>query len=534
MAETCCGRPSASGSTSFELPSIGQYSHKIVLHQGRYSTVWSARDRGGATMVVKAYYKLKMRPRHVRHVVRETRLLQILRDAGCSGVVRLDHAFEDDTCVYLVFDPCMKGDLYQLMMKQNGRLQESFVACQVIGPLLNTLMLLHDLGIVHRDIKTENIFLTSSGEVQLGDFGLVVHKVHDSLEDRVGTLDYMAPEVLAMPSESSRKDIYNEKVDVWAMGVLLYELLVGKPPFEVDDATETTRRILACEMSDMPQHIPSDCAEFIRWALTVSPADRPSASQLLHHRWLQRHMSRLQGMPGRPQETPLDVDQIKQQIDQAWQIDALERSLAAMKTSSGSQRTTPNSSMKSDMRWSNSAPDMYANGCQIRAADGKATEPQAAPTLEVSPSASMATSVASISKASPRTSPNSLEVMRALGESLSGSFKVLGHDLIQAVSIRSSSKQGAKAAASSGSVPVSNDRLRSSNEEWRGPGAGSLASKDSGCFTSPNTPQRGQWHAMSDALGHSQSFTTADSSKTQVWQRPQTASRTAGRSRFAS
>lgn len=63
-------------------PSVGDFSHKLVLHQGRYSTVWSARDTAGNTVVVKAYYKLKMRARHARHVVRETRLLQILRDAG--------------------------------------------------------------------------------------------------------------------------------------------------------------------------------------------------------------------------------------------------------------------------------------------------------------------------------------------------------------------------------------------------------------------------------------------------------------------
>jgi serine/threonine protein kinase len=69
------------------------------------------------------------------------------------------------------------------------------LALQVIAPLLYTLHLLHSLNIVHRDIKTENVFLSVTGELQLGDFGLAAHKLHDVLTDRVGTLDYMSPEV---------------------------------------------------------------------------------------------------------------------------------------------------------------------------------------------------------------------------------------------------------------------------------------------------------------------------------------------------
>ena len=62
-------------------------------------------------------------------------------------------------------------------------------------PLLSTLNNLHELNIVHRDIKPENIFMLESGEIQVGDFGLAAHKLQDHLTERVGTLDYMAPEV---------------------------------------------------------------------------------------------------------------------------------------------------------------------------------------------------------------------------------------------------------------------------------------------------------------------------------------------------
>jgi len=109
----------------------------------------------------------------------------------CRGVVKLIRAFEDDELVYLVFEPAMKGDLYQVLNKQHGPLQESFAATHIIAPLLSTLGLLHSLGIVHRDVKSENCFLSSTDDLQLGDFGLAAHKEFDQLVERVGTLDYM-------------------------------------------------------------------------------------------------------------------------------------------------------------------------------------------------------------------------------------------------------------------------------------------------------------------------------------------------------
>lgn len=126
--------------------------------------------------------------------------------------------------VYLVFEACMRGDLYQLLVKEKPNISEHFVAHsvskvymqssraawpgqvrsprstvvapqQVMRPLLAIISSLHSLGIVHRDIKPENIFIDAAGQIQLGDFGLAVCKHYDRMTERVGTLDYMAPEV---------------------------------------------------------------------------------------------------------------------------------------------------------------------------------------------------------------------------------------------------------------------------------------------------------------------------------------------------
>eukprot|EP00195_Chlamydomonas_chlamydogama_P006399 CAMPEP_0202898576 /NCGR_PEP_ID=MMETSP1392-20130828/7065_1 /ASSEMBLY_ACC=CAM_ASM_000868 /TAXON_ID=225041 /ORGANISM="Chlamydomonas chlamydogama, Strain SAG 11-48b" /LENGTH=399 /DNA_ID=CAMNT_0049584547 /DNA_START=583 /DNA_END=1782 /DNA_ORIENTATION=- len=160
------------------------------------------------------------------------------------------------------------------------------------------------------------------GDMQLGDFGLAAHKQHDKLVERVGTLDYMAPEVLAMPTPDDAQlgkgkslNPYTEKVDVWAVGVLSYELLVGRPPFEVEDPKETAHLIMHSPVGNFPPGLSNDCKDFIQLALSKKAGHRPSADELLLHTWVQQH---LHGRTLPPPCSSSTAVLLKQMISSAW------------------------------------------------------------------------------------------------------------------------------------------------------------------------------------------------------------------------
>jgi serine/threonine protein kinase len=109
----------------------------------------------------------------------------------------------------------------------------------VVEPFLRTLAYLNKHNVVHRDIKPENLLVTDSGTLKLADFGLSIVTTDEMPVTRVGTVDYMAPEVVGCSKKQyldegkHRVDFaYGAKVDVWALGVLAYEVIVGEPPFQ--------------------------------------------------------------------------------------------------------------------------------------------------------------------------------------------------------------------------------------------------------------------------------------------------------------
>lgn len=131
--------------------------------------------------------------------------MQVSREIEIHGsllhpnIIKLYAAFEDGDGIYLVQELAAKGDLYLELSRHGGYMLEAHVVKHVMQPFLAAMTYLHSLGILHRDIKPENVLLGPDGEIKLADFGLAINTSKEKPMSRVGTLDYMPPEVSIIP-----------------------------------------------------------------------------------------------------------------------------------------------------------------------------------------------------------------------------------------------------------------------------------------------------------------------------------------------
>lgn len=143
---------------------------------------------------------------------------------------------------------------------------------------------MHEHGIIHRDLKPENLLISDRGNIKIADFGWAgVKEQTDSLKHTMcGTWDYMAPEIM-------ENKPYNEKIDVWAVGVLLYELTQGYPPFKGRTWQEKMKNVTNFQISPFKVEISEMCKETIKKCITFNPNERPTMKEILESEYV-KHM----------------------------------------------------------------------------------------------------------------------------------------------------------------------------------------------------------------------------------------------------
>jgi polo-like kinase 1 len=165
------------------------------------------------------------------------------------------------------------------LLKRRKRLHELEVKCYTMQ-IINALKYLHSHRIIHRDLKLGNLFLNDKMAIKLGDFGLATKLDFDGEKKRTicGTPNYIAPEVL------EGRAGHSYEVDIWSLGVIIYTLIIGKPPFETTDVKATYRRIKMNQYS-FPDHVPisDEARDIISRILTGDPAARPTLEQICMH-----------------------------------------------------------------------------------------------------------------------------------------------------------------------------------------------------------------------------------------------------------
>lgn len=172
----------------------------------------------------------------------------------------------------LILEYAGKGELYKHLQKADRFAERK--AAHYIAQMTNALRYLHRKHVIHRDIKPENILVGLHGELKVSDFGWSVHSPSGRRQTMCGTLDYLPPEMVD-PRRSNKP--YDEKVDLWALGVLMYEFLVGRAPFE-DTPSLTHRRIMRADMT-IPSFVSPEAKDLIRKvSLSSAVASSPSTN----------------------------------------------------------------------------------------------------------------------------------------------------------------------------------------------------------------------------------------------------------------
>jgi|TARA_B100000780_G_C21008475_1_gene403736 polo-like kinase 1 len=204
--------------------------------------------------------------------------IKIHRSVKHANVAQFLHFFEDSENVYILLELCQNQSMNELL-KRRKRLHELEVKCYTMQ-IINALKYLHSHRIIHRDLKLGNLFLNDKMQIKLGDFGLATKLDFDGEKKRTicGTPNYIAPEVL------EGRAGHSYEVDIWSLGVIVYTLIIGKPPFETTDVKATYTRIKRNQYS-FPDHVPisDEARDLISRILTGDPAARPTLEQICMH-----------------------------------------------------------------------------------------------------------------------------------------------------------------------------------------------------------------------------------------------------------
>jgi len=211
--------------------------------------------------------------------------ISILKQVNHPNVIRLEEIFETRKKLYLVMNLLNGGELFDRIV-ENGSFSEKD-ASDLVRDIIGAISYLHNMGIVHRDLKPENLLYTdksASAQIKIADFGLskFVTK-NELLQTACGTPGYVAPEVLMLQG-------YSKEVDLWSVGVIVYILLCGFPPFYSESDAEMFELIKEANY-DFPSpywdKISESAKDLVRGLLCKDPDERLTCEQALRHPWVQ-------------------------------------------------------------------------------------------------------------------------------------------------------------------------------------------------------------------------------------------------------
>uniref|UniRef100_A0AAZ3P4F0 SNF-related serine/threonine-protein kinase n=1 Tax=Oncorhynchus tshawytscha TaxID=74940 RepID=A0AAZ3P4F0_ONCTS len=231
----------------------GLYDLDKTLGRGHFAVVKLARHVfTGEKVAVKVIDKTKLDTVATGHLFQEVRCMKLVQH---PNIVRLYEVIDTQTKLYLILELGDGGDMFDYIMKHEEGLSEE-LAKKYFAQIVHAISYCHRLHVVHRDLKPENVvFFEKQGVVKLTDFGFSnKFQPGKKLTTSCGSLAYSAPEILL-------GDEYDAPaVDIWSLGVILFMLVCGQPPFQEANDSETLTMIMDCKYT-VPTHVSNACKE---------------------------------------------------------------------------------------------------------------------------------------------------------------------------------------------------------------------------------------------------------------------------------
>ncbi|CBQ69506.1 related to ser/thr protein kinases [Sporisorium reilianum SRZ2] len=260
---------------SSKLKIVGNYTLQRPIGEGTFGKV-----RLGLHRLTNTRVAIKQIPK--AHSASLTREIHHHRRLHHPNVMQLYEVIATEQYIWMVSEICAGGELYDYLV-ENQVLAEP-EARRIFGQLCLAVAYVHSKGIVHRDLKLENILLDERCNVKLGDFGFTREFERNRLMDTFcGTTGYASPEMLA------GKRYTGEEVDIWSLGVILYALLCGALPFDDDDEAVMKQKILQGDF-EIPDCLSEEAQNLIASILQQDPTKRPSIQAILSHPWFSKMM----------------------------------------------------------------------------------------------------------------------------------------------------------------------------------------------------------------------------------------------------
>ena len=276
------------------------------LGDGAYSIVYKVRRKEDSNIYALKKVKLKgLSDKEKQNALNEVRILASVKS---PFVISYKEAFieEETETLCIVMEYADKGDLYQkiLHLKKIGCLIEEIDAWKIFIQMVRGLKSLHDLKILHRDLKSANIFLFSDGTAKIGDLNVSKVAQKGLGYTQTGTPYYASPEVW-------NENPYDNKSDIWSLGCVTYEMLTLHPPFRAESMEGLYQKVIKGQFGKINPRYSEDIFEMIKFLLKVNPVDRPNCGQILKHPLVLKRIEFFKEQEGFKDEDIDDMDEGK-------------------------------------------------------------------------------------------------------------------------------------------------------------------------------------------------------------------------------